>query len=171
MLYEPPDLRKALDGLPRRCLDGVASRGRVGWNGACQPVHRVTAATDSGADVRRHARGYPVTVYDAQVIDQIHSDEAKRRVYLGIVIPGPLTLERALLDALTAKVNRYAKFVGSGELHRKYSQFQTFTPYVELAHAGGVPEQVAGLVHRLGPQLTARGIGLATVDLDRVTDA
>ncbi|MBL9086994.1 MAG: hypothetical protein JNM10_07600 [Planctomycetia bacterium] len=112
-----------------------------------------------------------MTVYDPHVIDQIHTDAAKRRVYLGIVIPGPLTLERALIDALTAKVNRYAKFVASGDLHAKHPELRAFTPYIELAHAGGVPEQVAGLVQRLGPQLTARGIGLTTVDLDRVADA
>ena len=111
-----------------------------------------------------------MTVYDPLVIDQIHADEAKRRVYLGIVIPGPLTHERELIVALTVKVNRYAKFVVSGDLHHKYPQFRTFTPYIELAHAGGIPEQVAGLVQRLGPQLTARGIGLGTVDLDGVAD-
>lgn len=112
-----------------------------------------------------------MTVYDPQVIDQIHTDAAKRRVYLGIVIPGPLTLERALIDALTVKVNRYAKFVGSGDLHAKYPELRTFTPYIELAHAGGLSEQTGGLIQRLGAQLTARGIGLRTVDLDRVTDA
>jgi hypothetical protein len=108
-----------------------------------------------------------MTVYDPGSIDQISVNGAERKVYLGIVIPGPFTRQPNLLKALDRKVNEYVTFVVSGELARTYPHLERHRPYVEIAHAGPLGEADVDLVQQLGDQLSPLGIGLRTIDLTR----
>lgn len=107
-----------------------------------------------------------MSVFDAATIDQISADDRERKVFLGIVIPGPFTGKPGLVEALNKKVNRYVTFVMSGELARKYPHLERHRPYIEIAHVGPLRESEVDLVQLLGDQLATLGFGLKTVDLD-----
>ncbi len=109
-----------------------------------------------------------MTVYDADTIDRITTDDGARKVYLGLVIPGPFQREPDLIKALTAKVNAYVRFVKSGQLGRQHPNLAQHVPYIEIAHAGPPDGPDLSLIERLGGQLANLGIGLRTVDLDKV---
>jgi hypothetical protein len=109
-----------------------------------------------------------MTVHDSGTIDQISADDRERKVYLGIVIPGPFSRRPQLIEALNEKINHYVTFVMSGELARTYPHLERYRPYIEIAHAGPLEESDVDLVQLLGDQLTSLGFGLKTVDLDAV---
>lgn len=109
-----------------------------------------------------------MTVYDARTIDQISTDDNERKVFLGILIPGPFNQTASLVQALNQKINSYVTFVMSGELARKHPHLERHRPYIEIAHAGPLSEADVDLVQRLGDQLGSLGFGLRTVDLNAV---
>jgi hypothetical protein len=107
-----------------------------------------------------------MSVFDLSTVDSISVDEARRRVVLGLVVPGPILNDPALIDALSKKVNAYVSFVRSGQLERHYPPARELSAMIEVAHAGPLDAWALAMVRQLAGQLGGLGISLRTVDLE-----